>query len=209
MSEFVEDPFGTDSFELPGLPTRKVRGHWRFVRELDPRTDMPLLQVRVPAPKQTLTQIRHTHHQLARLLATGTKEQEASLITGYKPTYISVLKGDPSFQDLMEYYAAQREQIFVDVVERMRSLGLATIDELQARLEEEPDEFSRRELMELAELMLIKPMSARTPLHTVAPVAPVSLSVKFVTAQPPPETKITIIEHSPTDRLGSDEDDAM
>jgi hypothetical protein len=94
------------------------------------------------------------------MLATGTKQEECALITGYSPVYISIIKTDPTFQDLISYYTAQRELVYVDAIERMRTLGLNTLEELQSRLEEDPSAFTNRELFEQAELTLIKPMSA-------------------------------------------------
>jgi len=94
------------------------------------------------------------------MLAQGTKQEECSALTGYSPSYISILKTDPTFQELIAHYTTQRELLFVDVIERMRSLGLSTLDELQRRMEEDPDNFSNRELFEQAELLLVKPMSA-------------------------------------------------
>lgn len=165
-----------------GRVPRRVK--WEVVRSLRVPDDLPLLLERTPVPggPSVLKQIRHSHHQLARLIATGVDDAEAALITGYSPSYISKIKGDPSFHSLLSYYHEQREQIFVDVVERMRTLGLSTLDELQNRLEEEPDEWSRRELMEMAELMLVKPAAARTNLNVAAPAPQVAVNVRFVTA---------------------------
>lgn len=171
-----------------GLPPAKGgrvqrRVKWQVVRTLRLPDDLPLLFEKRPTRRRNLKQVRHSHHQLARLLATGVPHEEASLITGYSPTYISVIKDDPTFVGLIDYYDTQREQIFVDVIERMRTLGLSTLDELQHRLDEEPDEWSRRELMEMAELMLVKPAAARTPLQVTAAAAPVAVNIRFVTAQ--------------------------
>jgi hypothetical protein len=172
---------------------------WEIVRSLrlpcptdenpNDQGDLPLLSTSLPSPKQNITQIRHSHHQLAQMLATGTDQSECALITGYSPVYISILKGDPTFKDLVSYYAAQREHIYVDAIERMRSLGLSTLDELQSRLEEDPTQFSIRELHEQAEIMLIKPMAAtRGVIHpSNAPSnAGVQVNVNFV--QTPPRT---------------------
>lgn len=171
--------------ELP--PARGVKSsrrvNWQVVRTLRLPDDLPLLFEKRPTKPRNLKQVRHSHHQLARLLATGVSQEEASLITGYSPNYISVIKDDPTFVGLIDYYHEQREQIFVDVVERMRTLGLSTLDELQHRLDEEPDEWSRRELMEMAELMLVKPAAARTPLQVTASAQPVAVNIRFVTAQ--------------------------
>lgn len=200
-SGLVDCPFDR---ELPpqrgGRVARRVR--WEVVRVLRVPDDLPLLFERVSRPRKTLKQVRHSHHQLARLLSEGVSQEEAGLITGYSPSYISVIKDDPSFRGLIDYYATQREIKFVDVVDRMRSLGLSTLDELQARLETEPEEWTRRELMEMAELMLVKPAAARTPLISTAASPPVSVNVRFVTANHP-EPKLvegTVIDQptSPT-----------
>lgn len=140
-------------------------------------------------PARLLT-IRHSHHQLARLLALGTDQTEISLITGYSPSYISNIKHDPQFTDLISTYAAEREQVYIDVIARMRVLGLNTLEELTARLESEGDKWSRRELMELAELMLLKPMTASATSRqaanstTAGTGGGVTVNVKFVSATP-------------------------
>ena len=98
-------------------------------------------------------QLRHQHHLLARLLAEGKQVTEAAEITGYSVTYISRLKTqDKSFKDLIAYYGEQVQEIYVSVHERLKGLGLNTIEELQDRLAEEPEKFTKRELMELAAL---------------------------------------------------------
>ena len=107
-----------------------------------------------------LNKIRHTHHQLARALAQGHSDVEAGFITGYSQAYISNLKNDPAFAELLTHYQTNKELVFVDVAERMKRLGLATLEELQERLEHEPDGFTHAQLMELAELTLLKGRSA-------------------------------------------------
>lgn len=189
-----------------GRKPRKKAILWEVVRSLRMPEDLPLLSSSLPAAKQTLTQIRHSHHQLAQLLSTGTEQSECSYITGYSPAYISVLKGDPTFQELVAYYTAQREHIFVDAIERMRSLGINTLEVLQSRLEEDDSQFTNRELMEQAELMLIKPMAAtRGIIPPGGPRAPdgsgsgVQVNVNFIQTQPrePAPTQGDVIDMKP------------
>jgi hypothetical protein len=73
-----------------------------------------------------------------------------------------MLMGDPAFQELLAYYATQKEMVLVDVWQRMRQLGLHSLDELQERLENEPEGFTKRELMEMAKLMLIDGSNAKS-----------------------------------------------
>lgn len=197
-----DDDESTEVFDLGPNQGGRKKGKkglvWEFIRVLKAPDDLPLLHNTLPARRANLTQIRHTHHQLARLLAEGKSQTEASLITGYNPSYISVLKTDPSFMELMTYYSSQGEQVFVDVFERMRSLGLSTLDELQTRLETDPDSYSLRELMEQAELMLIKPMTAtRSSLPIAASGGAnshgVQVNVNFVKSDKPS----TVISASP------------
>ena len=81
----------------------------------------------------------------------------------------------------MAYYEGKVEQEYVDGLERMQVLGLSALDELQARLEADPEGWTKRELMELAELLLIK---QRLPgeRREVSPGG-VRVNVQFVTAE--------------------------
>jgi hypothetical protein len=124
------------------------------------------------------------------MLATGNKQEECSRIVGYSPSYISVLKTDPTFQDLIAYYSTNRELHNFDVIDRMRTLGLSTLDELQSRLEEDPSQFTNRELHEQAELLLVKPMAATRGLIRPGDASSstggggIQVNVNFVKSQP-------------------------
>lgn len=97
----------------------------------------------------TVKKIRDSHHWLARLLAEGKKDAEASAITGYSVSRISILKSDPAFQEVLQHYRDIREEVFVDVVERFKVLALDATGELQDRLSEEPDGFSNGQLLDV------------------------------------------------------------
>lgn len=165
-----------------------------LVRELT-ENDLPDLLAPVqpvPAPRVNLQNITYAHHALAQQIVLGKSPSEVSLITGYSTNYIKGLQDDPLFRELLDYYGSQREQVFVDALERMKALGLATLDELQRRLAEEPEGFARRELMELAELMLIKGArpgavagAGATPPGASGGSPAVSVTVKFVQSKPP------------------------
>lgn len=153
-------------------------------RVLEPG-DLQALGGAVAAPAQRLLQIRHSHHQLARLLCEGREQAEVSLLTGYAPSYISSLQNDPAFAELLTYYAIQREQVFIDTVEALKGLGLNTMAELQRRLEEAPEKFSNREIMEALELLLVKPMAAQAKGPIGGQIGPApSINISFVGASP-------------------------
>jgi hypothetical protein len=191
-----------DPSELSIGPARGARGARAFqpiqievVRALS-EEDIPLLANPPPlnTSAPTVQSLRASHHQLAQLLARGISDTEASLITGYSISRIAVLKADPTFTELLSNYQANRELVFADTLERMRILGLSTLDELQDRLESDPAGWSNRELMEMAELMLVKPRIA-TPMGQASSLGGatgsaasgqgVTVNVKFVTADTP------------------------
>lgn len=128
---------------------------WEIVRELTPG-DLPVLLAPPPVGSQPspILAIRHAHHHLARLITEGHEMGHISLMTGYSPAWISNIQTSPAFQELLHYYSAQKELEFVDVCERMKRLGLNALDELQERLDREPDSWTKKELMDLAELTL-------------------------------------------------------
>lgn len=137
----------------PGRQAKEVSVE--FVRELtaeDLRT--PPTQVQTAAPIKAL---RDTHHALARLLATGMSEHEASLQTGYSPSRISILKADPTFMELLEFYRERGEGAVSDFRERMAVVGLTALAELGERLEEKPEDFSPALLKDI-----VKDMADRT-----------------------------------------------
>lgn len=137
----------------------------------------------LPVAPSRLSKIRHSHHQLARLVATGMSYVEVSAVTGYTTVYISRLcREDPAFQELLQYYGQQREMVFVDTLERMKNLGISALEELQERLAEDPEGWSKRELMEMSRMMLLEGRQAGGGLQ--APAPSVSVQVQFVEARP-------------------------
>ena len=138
----------------------------------------------VPEGHRAIANIRYAHHQLARLLAEGTDQEEIALITGYSPAYISVVKADPAFKELLAYYENQKREIFVDVLERRKTLGLLAIEELTQRMTDEPEKMANRELMELHDMAFGKIGSADSGSGGKAPA--VAIAVSFVGPQVAP-----------------------
>lgn len=137
-------------------------------------------------PPTNLQSLRHSHHQLARLVAQGMRPAEASLMTGYSPSYIARLIDDPTFAELLAYYSNQKDMIFVELLERMRTQGLSALDELQKRLEDAPESWTKRELMEYFRLLAVDGPrgqgSARFGAGAGAAGAGVAINVTFVGA---------------------------
>ena len=104
-----------------------------------------------------LMRLRDRHHALARCLASGMSEKDAGIITGYVGSRISVLKADPSFKQLVEFYRSHNDDIYRDAYRDLHSkmAGLAedTVEELSARLEEAPEQFDVSDLRETLKVL--------------------------------------------------------
>jgi hypothetical protein len=138
---------------------------------------------------------RSEHHQLAALIAAGNiSDVEASARTGYSPATISNLRQQREFQKLIDHYAAENnEPVRPDPGERMHNVGLSALEELQQRLEEDPESFSKRELLDMADLLLVK-SKALTENRAASGAAPVKLAISFVPAKPIAEEPINILD---------------
>ena len=172
-----------------GLPARRrpasVVDTVAYVRDLG-ESDVPLLlnPPKMGIEAKPLVRMRNTHHMLARLVAEGRSNTEAALATGYATTRVQLLRNDPAFQELVSHYKAQADHKWVDVQERLAMLGLSTLDELQDRLESDPDGFKNRELMELAQMTLDRSVT-KDPRRGGNGGPPPAVAITFVSNQPP------------------------
>ncbi len=132
------------------------------------------------ASSPTLISLKSSHHNVARLLAEGRPQVEVALMTGYNPTYISrLVTSDLAFQGLMRYYTDVAEVKLVDSLARMKSVGIDALEELQARLANDPSQFSIQQLAEIAELMLLRPAIAGIKAGSVGPGGGGSASISI------------------------------
>lgn len=85
-------------------------------------------------PGALIQKLRAPHHTLARLVAEGKKHPQCALITGYTIEYIAMLERDPAFQELVAYYKENVAEVYINVHERLASLGTLAMEILQERL---------------------------------------------------------------------------
>lgn len=149
---------GDLDLDLTGLTVPASRGRNKVELQYSYLRDIGTEDVKVllEAPDRgietpSLLKLRTRHHHLARLLAEGLSNAECQLITGYSPARISILKNDPAFADLVEYYSEQVKEVYINVHQRLAGLGLDVLEELQQRLEEKPESFTHTELRQLME----------------------------------------------------------
>jgi hypothetical protein len=183
----MSTPDETPTFVLPPAKGRRpAHNAYAVVRELGEEDVGELWVSAGKAPVGAIKTLRYQHHLLARLVAQGKTLTEINAITGMSGTRVSVLKADPTFAELVEFYSEELKEIYCNVHERMAALGVSVMEELQERFEEEPEKFSKRELMELFALMADRSIPTAkggpSPSHAQAQASgnPLNLQINFV-----------------------------
>ncbi len=115
-------------------------------------SDLELLATERAIKPTHVQRITDRHHALARCLATGMSATEAGLCTGYTASRISVLRGDPSFEELISFYQRERGVQVLDLQQRMASLAIDATSEIQDRLELDPASFNMDALLDVVKL---------------------------------------------------------
>lgn len=123
------------------------------VRELT-ESDLALLaserEVTTPQVGPLVQRLRDRHQALARCLAQGMTQVEASIITGYDQSRISLLLRDPSFAALVAGFKKMEDGLMADFMERTTTLTLTAINNLQDRLEDEANPLPASMELEIA-----------------------------------------------------------
>lgn len=150
------DEFDFELEQLLGKEDKRGRGNGgrprasivlEYVRDMTPEDLEELAgprEVRLPAVKR----LRYTHHRLARMVALGQKGVDISQLAGFSQSRLSILSNDPAFQELVEFYKTQVDEIFADAAEEIADMGMDYMRELYNRFEQDPESFSKKELYE-------------------------------------------------------------
>lgn len=93
------------------------------------------------------------HHALARALAGGMDNITAGIVTGYSESRISILRNDPSFQELLAFYRQNLDVVYADMHSRMSTLSLVVLEELAERLESEPEKIGTKTILDILQTL--------------------------------------------------------
>lgn len=119
-------------------------------RELTAEDMVTLATVSLNGGFKTLQKVRTIHHTIARLLASGMKAVDVSVMTGFSPNRITDLASrDPMFQELVAHYAGQEDARFADVRDRMAQLGVDAADILLHRIDNDPESIGTDQLRQI------------------------------------------------------------
>lgn len=112
-------------------------------------SDLALLAGSRGTKPHAVKQLRDRHHALARAIASGMGNVEASAVTGYDPARISVLKGDPAFKELVSHYQTVKESAFAEFQDRAAAVAIEALNQIAEELEERPEEVSLSQKMDI------------------------------------------------------------
>lgn len=140
-----------------------------YLRNLT-REDLACLNAPRPtAQPLAIKRIRDSHHVLARMCAEGRPGTEICALTGYDASRLSILRTDPSFQELIAYYRQVDSIEYATSHARMNLLKMDTLQEMHDRLLEAPDKIDLGELHQQFKLLADRtgdgPQSKSTNLH--------------------------------------------
>lgn len=132
--------------------------------------------VGVPSPKR----LRAVHHRIAQLVAFGHDRGEIARICDVTPQRVTQLGEDPSFCELVAYFAEQMAESTIDakqkLEERLVDISELATAEIQERLESSAEKIPISELRQIAQLGLDRTVA---PPKQATATIPASMQVTF------------------------------
>jgi hypothetical protein len=104
------------------------------------------------AEARPLVRLRDSHHAVARLIAHGLRPYEVSAQTGYSLSRLSALRADPSFQELVTFYAASGAEVRADMQALMEGYSRDALQAWHEKLLDHPEDLDAAELREFAKM---------------------------------------------------------
>ena len=135
--------------DIIGAGRQRRALHAEVLRALT-EPDLALLATERGVQPNAIKRISERHHSLARCLASGLSVQDACAITGYTESRVSILKGDPAFEELIAFYRAGKGEKVQDLADKLLELSRDAVGILQEKLELEPETLSSDMLLDLA-----------------------------------------------------------
>lgn len=114
--------------------------------------DLEQLHEEKGAKTPHIKRLGERHHSLARNLAAGMPDWEASAITGYACSRISILKADPTFRELVAFYRDKIDKKFESMGEQIYGLGYDAIMSLREQMEDAPETIPTGLKVKIAEM---------------------------------------------------------
>lgn len=105
-----------------------------------PLTRDDLLVLRERRPPQGIVKVfRDSHHRVARLVASGLRNEDVLLRSGYSLQRLYTLSQDPAFQELVAQYREKVSAAFVEGVDEFYSVATSNMLKAEVQLSEKLD----------------------------------------------------------------------
>lgn len=151
----MPDPVNLESLDILASPlVKNPILHAEVSRELSPEDLVILETTPLKSTTPLLKRVRASHHAAARLIATGMKDVEVGAVVGYSQTRLSILKNDPAFMDLIEFYTEREDARFGVVRDRLELLGFDVVEVLHERVLDDPEEMTTKSLVDVMTAVL-------------------------------------------------------
>lgn len=184
--------------DIIGAGRQRQSLHAEPLRQLT-EADLALLATERGVQPSAIKRISDRHHALARCLAAGLSVPDACAITGYTPSRVSVLKGDPSFEELVSFYREGKGEKVEDLADKLVQVARDAVGILQDRMELEPDAIDVGTLIDLAKFGADRtghgPQSRTTNVNVHVNLADRLSAARKRVSSPP--TEGPVIEHEP------------
>lgn len=102
---------------------------------------------------QTIKALRHTHHRIAQLVASGMEMTRIAAITNRAPQALSHLMADPAFAELVAHYRGVVDEEFADFTSAAAGLSMDMLSALQDMLDTSPEKFGPGHIMDAIKLL--------------------------------------------------------
>lgn len=123
------------------------------------------------APKSSIDRILGFHHAQARMIAEGKTLGQIAAVLGTSVNRLNTLLVDPAFEELVEYYRSQLEDVYLNTHMKASQVARLAMDRLMERLEVDSEKISTNQLREIAQGMLdrtdLPPKAANAQINAV------------------------------------------
>ena len=141
---------------------------------------------------------RVSHHAVAMMFAAGLEPMEIERRTGFTRRRLTILYADPTFQELITYYANREKEKFVPIIDEVHTLrahnALAAQRQLRDRLELADEEETSR--LPVRELIAISADANKTINHKHSGSVDLNIAERLDRAIER-SGKTKVIEHKP------------
>ena len=121
-------------------------------RDLEPAEVVEYLSRENGSKPSPLQRLSSRHRQIAKYIASGARTSDTAAKFGLSISRVSILKGDPTFQDLVRFYSGLEEDKHVGLLEVLEGLATDSVTTLIDRMEEDAEQFTTQELVIIAKM---------------------------------------------------------